>query len=287
MDKVLITGAKGQLGNELKVIEKSFAAMECLFHDVDTLDITNKASLEAFMNENKPKFVINCAAYTAVDKAENEIENAEKINTQAVELLTDVCAKHDAFFIHISTDYVFDGKAYRPWTEDMKVNPVSVYGKTKEKGERFVKQYSKGLIIRTAWLYSSFGNNFVKTVLRLAKERGEMNMIYDQVGTPTYAGDLAIAIQAIVNRTHENPDAFVGGIYHFSNEGVCSWFDFAKAIVAMKNIPCKINPIGTKDYPTPAKRPAYSVLDKTKIKTTWCLIIPYWMDSLKLCLEKL
>jgi len=287
MGGILITGSKGQLGSELKDIENGFGGLSCLFHDVDTLDITDKDALACFFSNQKPAFVINCAAYTAVDKAESEPEKAEMINASAVANLTNECSKHNTYLIHVSTDYVFDGTSYKPLTENMKVNPTSVYGKTKEKGEQYVLKYKNGIVIRTSWLYSYYGNNFVKTMLRLARERGELNVVFDQIGTPTNAADLASAIQVIVNRIHANPDSFIGGVYHYSNEGVCSWFDFAKAITLISNIPCKVNPIESKDYPLPAPRPFYSVLNKAKIKTTWCIDIPHWLDSLRGCLVKI
>lgn len=287
MGGILITGSKGQLGSELSDIEKGFGGLPCLFHDVDTLDITDRDALARFFNTHKPAFVVNCAAYTAVDKAESEPEKAELINATAVANLADECSKHNAYLIHVSTDYVFDGTSYRPLTENLNVNPTSVYGKTKEKGEQYVLKNKKGIVIRTSWLYSYYGHNFVKTMLRLARERGELNVVFDQIGTPTNAADLALAIQVIVNRIHANNDSFIGGIYHYSNEGVCSWFDFAKAITLISNIPCKVNPIESKDYPLPAPRPFYSVLNKAKIKSTWCIEIPHWLDSLRGCLAKL
>ena len=287
MNTILITGANGQLGSELRVIEKGFAGMQCLFHDVDTLDITNASAVEKFFIDHKPTYVINCAAYTAVDKAESDQEKARAINVSAVEILVDACRRHSAYLIHISTDYVFDGKSTVPYTEDMAVNPISAYGKTKELGERVVRDYEKGLIVRTSWLYSCFGNNIVKTILRLSNERPEISFITDQSGCPTYAADLALAGQTIVNHIDKKSRKFVRGIYHYSNEGSCTWFEFAQTIVSLTGRSCKVNPILTRDYPTPAVRPAYSVFDKNKIKQTWNVAVPGWLDGLKRCLEKM
>lgn len=287
MDKILITGSKGQLGNELQEIEKGFINLKCLFHDVDTLDITDLRQLEQFFDIHHPKFVINCAAYTAVDKAESDVENATKINVLAVQYLAEVCRKNNTYLFHISTDYVFDGKSWIPYNEDMPVNPLSVYGKTKEQGEQFILSYDKGLTIRTSWLYSSFGKNFVKTMLHFGKEKGALNVVFDEIGCPTYAADLALAIQHIVNQTQNVLISFKPGIYHYSNEGICSRFDFAKVIMDYSDISCKINPIEIKDYPTPAKRPLFSAFNKSKIKSIYGVSVPYWMDSLKICLKKI
>jgi len=322
---VLVTGAKGQLGSEIRYLVKDLGYKgedldgnaktqskilhpKFLFTDKEELDITNKEAVKKFINDNDIDLVINCAAYTAVDKAESEQELADLINHKAVKYLSNECKIKDIPLIHISTDYVFDGKNYRPYVESDKVNPQGVYGLTKLKGEEaFIKSGAKGIIIRTSWVYSTFGHNFVKTVLRLAKSRNELNVIFDQVGTPTYARDLAEAILGIVRYRIQNlgsRDRDVGinddklqnsksnilnpvEIYHYSNEGVCSWYDFAKAIFEISGIDMKVNPIETKDYPTPAKRPHYSVLNKSKIKREFNLEIPYWRDSLKRCLERL
>ncbi len=283
---ILITGAKGQLGSEITVLSKDYS-FHFYFTDKEELDIANKEKLKHFINENKIDLIVNCAAYTAVDKAEEEKELADLINHKAVKYLADISKQKDIPLIHISTDYVFDGKNYRPYEEDDKTNPQSVYGITKLKGEEaFIKSQAKGIIIRTSWVYSSFGANFVKTMLRL-KDKKELNVVFDQVGTPTYARDLAKAILEIINRNFEKLKSFKAEIFHFSNEGVCSWYDFAKAIFEIKGIDIKINPIETKDYPTPAKRPHYSVLNKSKIKKEFCIKIPYWKESLKECLKEI
>ena len=288
MLNILITGSNGQLGREIKMLNDKCLMLNyrCFFTDKDELDIANKEDIEKFVKENNIDIIINCGAYTAVDKAEEEKELADLINHKAVDYLAQIAKDYNIFLIHISTDYVFDGKNYKPYNEEDKTNPQSIYGVTKLKGEEaFINSGAKGIIIRTSWVYSSFGNNFVKTMLRLGKERGELSIISDQIGTPTYAKDLAEAILRIVDvkcLTYNKVD-----IYHYSNEGVCSWYDFAKAIFEIKGIDIKINPIETKDYPTPANRPNYSVLNKAKIKQDFSITIPYWKDSLKECLEKI
>jgi dTDP-4-dehydrorhamnose reductase len=278
---VLVTGAKGQLGSEIQHLSQSQQGFSFEFTDIEELDITSLEQLKAFFSSRKFDAIINCAAYTAVDKAEEEREQAELINHRAAENLAVFSREHRASLIHISTDFVFDGKSFTPYREEDLPHPVSVYGKTKWAGENAVlKEAEEVVIIRTSWLYSSFGNNFVKTILKLAKERDELNVVYDQIGTPTYARDLAGAVLSILN--HKD---FVTGIYHYSNEGVASWYDLAQAIVEIKGLDCRINPIETHQYPTPAKRPAYSLLNKAKIKKTYGLEIPHWRTSLKSCLE--
>ena len=286
--KILVTGAYGQLGNELKVLSVDYPEWQFLFTDADSLDITNELSVKSFFDRNKPDFVINCAAYTAVDKAENDVETAEKVNTLAPELLAKTAAKTGSKLIHVSTDYVFDGTSYLPYTEKDIVNPMSVYGSTKLDGEnRALAANQQTIVIRTSWLYSSFGNNFVKTMLRLGHERGLLNVVFDQVGTPTYAADLASVILFIIAGSEAKPEDFIPGVYHYSNEGVASWYDFAKVIFELSAMNVRVNPVRSDQFPTVAKRPAFSVLDKTKIKTTYCAEIPYWKDSLEICLRKL
>ncbi len=283
--RILVTGSNGQLGNELRELATQFPSWEFLFTDEKELDITNELKVNEFFAAHNPKVVINCAAYTAVDKAESEKETAFLINATATGLLSKISAKHDSLLIHISTDYVFDGKSWIPYNENDPINPLSVYGKTKAEGEKAIRESShKAIIIRTSWLYSSYGNNFVKTMLKYAKERGLLNIVFDQTGTPTYARDLAKTILQII------PNALnIKGVevFHFSNEGVVSWFDFAKAIVEEAGISCKINPINSKDYPQAAPRPFFSVLDKGRIKKIFSVEIPYWRDSLKDCLRKI
>jgi dTDP-4-dehydrorhamnose reductase len=284
LKNILVTGANGQLGTEIKELAKQLKDKNFLFHDVDTLDITDPAAMEAFGKENNYDFVINCAAYTAVDKAEEDQETAALINTYAVQNLIELASQKNACFIHVSTDYVFDGTNHTPYKERDKTKPNSVYGETKLKGEDIANNYEKSIIIRTSWLYSSFGNNFVKTMLRLGAEKSNLNVIFDQVGTPTYARDLASAILNIIDFISDK-GIVPAGVYHYSNEGVCSWYDFAREIMEQKEFSCKVAPIETSQYPTPAKRPHYSVLNKGKIKQTFNLEIPYWKDSLKECLN--
>ena len=259
-----------------------------MFTDVDSLDICDKDELIDFVTGNDIRYIINCAAYTAVDKAEDDTELCEKINATAVKNLGIAAAEAGAGIIHVSTDYVFDGTSCRPYTEDMPTKPCSVYGKTKLKGEKnLLKVCPNAIVIRTAWLYSPFGNNFVKTMIKLGSERESLNVIFDQVGTPTYAEDLADAILKAMDQTIDT-DHDKGGVYHFSNEGVCSWYDFTLKIHEIAGIKtCKVNPIETKDYTTKATRPHYSVLNKTKIKQAFNITIPHWEASLKNCIKEL
>lgn len=272
----LVVGANGQLGSELKLLLKDKA----LFVDKDDLDITDEKAVLDFTKKENWQAIINCAAYTAVDKAESDFDLAQKINAKGPENL----AKTGIPLIHISTDYVFDGTACKPYVETDEVNPQSVYGKTKLEGEQAVLKYANtAIIIRTAWLYSTFGNNFVKTMRRLGAERKQLSVVFDQVGTPTYARDLAQAIVDILPQVKTG----MKEIYHFSNEGVCSWYDFATAVMAQSDLDCEVLPIESKDYPTPAKRPNYSVLNKEKIKRDFNLKINHWAVSLADCVEKL
>ena len=283
---ILVTGSNGQLGSEIKEISKNYP-YKFFFTGKNEIDITKKEDISSFIKKNNINLIINCAAYTAVDRAEEEKELADLINHRAVKYLAEIAKEKDMILIHISTDYVFDGKNYKPYIETDKTNPQNIYGFTKLKGEEaFINEEIKGVIIRTSWVYSSFGNNFVKTMLRL-KDKNELNVIFDQIGTPTYARDLANTILEIINNNLNKLETQKTQIYHYSNEGVCSWYDFAKAIFDIKGIDITINPIETKDYPTPAIRPNYSLLNKTKIKDTFNIEIPYWKDSLKKCLERL
>ncbi len=280
---ILVTGAKGQLGSELKKLHQSLAKYHFIFADFEELDITNEDIVKDFFKHNKISHCINCAAYTAVDKAESEADKAELLNAKAVRLLSEQCASQNAILIHISTDYVFDGKNYLPYTEVDMANPMNVYGKTKLLGEQMaLSRNPKTIVIRTSWLYSVFGNNFVKTMLRLVGTKPTLSVVADQIGTPTHAEDLAEAILHIIciNVPHF-------GIYHYSNEGVASWYDFAHAIFQIKGLSTQLLPIKTEAYPTPAKRPAYSILDKSKIKHTFEISIPHWRESLEKCLKSL
>lgn len=284
MANILITGANGQLGSELKKI--GFTKLDEVFYtDVAELDITDYAAIVRYVDEHEIDTIINCAAYTAVDKAEEQPELAAKINTLAVANLAKVAAQKDCLLIQISTDYVFDGTATRPYTEKDKPCPVSIYGKTKFAGEEAIlKSGCFYMIIRTAWLYSSFGNNFVKTILRLAGERPEINVVSDQLGSPTYAEDLARAIVAIMANEERIEHE---GIYHYSNEGICSWYEFAREIVRLSGKECQVNPVTTAEYPTKTKRPAYSVLEKSKIKKTFGISIPEWKEALQRMMEEI
>lgn len=281
--KLLITGAYGQLGNEMRVALERYPHLESIFTDVDTLDITDKNAVDAFVALHQPNVLINCAAYTAVDKAEDDLALCYKINCDAVRNLGEVAQAHSMMVIHVSTDYVFDGTGHIPYTEDMAVSPTNVYGKSKLAGERELRKACPGaIIIRTSWLYSGFGNNFVKTMLKLGNERSQLKVIFDQIGTPTYAADLADAMLQIIDS-----GKFVPGIYHFSNEGVCSWYDFTKMIFKLANVECEVLPIESKDYAVRTPRPHYSVLNKSKLKSTYNQTIPYWMDGLERCLHVL
>ena len=282
---ILVTGANGQMGNELQALATDFADYHFLFVTRDDLNIGDVAATEKYFNRHSINFCINCAAYTAVDKAESEPEHAFLINATAVATLAKVCKKNNTQLIHISTDYVFDGTASKPYKETDQTNPVSVYGKSKLQGEELAIEHAPStIIIRTAWLYSSFKNNFVKTMLRLMKEKESINVVNDQLGCPTYVADLAAAIMQIItsNQSNKNP-----GIYHYSNAGIINWYEFAAAIKKLTDSTCIVNPVSTSKYPTAAKRPAYSVLDTTKIKETFAVAVPEWEDSLEKCLEKL
>lgn len=282
---ILVTGANGQLGRELRRLGEA-SPNRYIFTDLAELDITDKAAVESMMQAEKVDIIINCAAYTNVERAEEEADAAERINAYAVENLAQAAAKNDATLLHISTDYVFGNEGNTPRTEDMPTNPLGVYGRTKLQGERAITASGcKAIVIRTAWLYSEFGSNFLKTMLRLTAEKEHINVVFDQVGTPTYAGDLALTIFSIIEG-----DRFKGneGIYHFSDEGVCSWYDFAVEIArAVGNTKCQINPCRSEDFPTKVQRPAYSVLDKDKIKRTFGVEIPQWRESMFYCLKRL
>ena len=284
MLNILVTGSNGQLGSEIKELSSKYE-YNFFFTDRSNIDITNKDSIKTFCQTNSINTIINCAAYTAVDKAESDEVNADLVNRKAVKKLALVSSELNIKLIHISTDYVFDGKAYKPYVEEFQTKPNSVYGKTKLTGENEMINVNpkNSIIIRTSWVYSSYGNNFVKTMLRLGKEKTELGVIFDQIGTPTYAAHLAIAILDIIPKLN-NPKV---EIYNYSNEGVLSWYDFAKEIMKMAKLNCKINPMETFQYPTPAKRPHFSLLNKSKIKTTFNIEIPYWKDGLDECLRKM
>ena len=288
MMNILITGSNGQLGSEIKDIANNYTDFNFIFKDLPDLDICNYNELEHFIKEYKVSTIINCAAYTAVDKAEEDKEISQKVNATGVLNLVKALEKVNGKLIHISTDYVFNGNSFLPYQESDIVSPIGVYGETKREGELAVLNSSiDAIVIRTSWLYSSYGNNFVKTMLRLGETEEELGVIFDQVGTPTYAKDLASTCLEILSCCKENNINSNGKVYHFSNEGVASWYDFAIAIMTLGNVNCKVKPIETKDYPTLAKRPHFSVLNKSKIKNDFNISIPFWKDSLEACIFKL
>lgn len=280
---ILVTGCNGQLGNEIQLLEKGNGKHVFFNTDVNELDITDENAINAFVDANNIDGIINCAAYTAVDKAESNEALCHTLNATAPGYLAAAMGKRGGWMVQVSTDYVFDGTKHTPYSETDPTCPDSVYGRTKLEGEQLVIQHcERAMIVRTAWLYSIFGNNFVKTMIRLGKEKTELGVIFDQIGTPTYARDLAVAIMTAVEK------GITPGIYHFSNEGVTSWYDFTKAIHRIAGISgCHVHPIHTEEYPTPARRPHYSVLDKTKIKATYNIEVPYWEESLAECISKL
>jgi dTDP-4-dehydrorhamnose reductase len=284
---ILVTGANGQLGSEIKDCQHNFNALNVVYADIPDLDICNEDAVNTFVAINGIEAIINCAAYTAVDKAEEDAETASKVNAKGVFNLVNAMENVKGKIIHISTDYVFDGTKTLPYDEEDTVSPIGVYGNTKREGELAVIDSSlEGIVIRTSWLYSAYGNNFVKTMMRLGKEKKNLNVIFDQIGTPTFAGDLANTCLTILSNEQNQIDK-AGKVYHFSNEGVASWYDFATAVMKINKLDCEVLPIQTKDYPTLAKRPHYSVLNKTKIKQNFKIIIPYWRDSLEVCIQKL
>ncbi len=280
--KVLVTGANGQLGQCIKELSKTIIDIDFIFKSSKTLDITKKPDLKKLFETEAFTHCVNCAAYTAVDKAEQEANKAYNVNCVGVKNIAELCSVNNITLIHISTDFVFNGLGYKPYKETDEAMPISVYGKTKLEGEQVVKMHlNQYFVIRTSWLFSEYNNNFVKTMLKLSKDRDELSVVNDQIGSPTYALDLARSIVNIIENNNTNY-----GIYHYSNTGVASWYDFAKAIFELKNVAIKVQPIATENYPTPAKRPHYSVLNKEKIKNTISIAIPYWRDSLKECLDK-
>ncbi|HBE40030.1 MAG TPA: dTDP-4-dehydrorhamnose reductase, partial [Bacteroidales bacterium] len=287
MSTILITGANGQLGNELKHVSKNYYGYDFIFTDIGDLDITNFERTVDFIKDTNPDWIINCAAYNQVDKAESDIQSAMLINHKAVQNLTESIKGSECRLIHFSTDYVFSGKSYLPYNEYSETDPLSAYGRSKLAGEKAALSHHSSMIIRTSWLYSSFGANFVKTILKKAKESESLKVVFDQAGTPTYAADLAGAVMTIVAGVIRNQVAFIPGIYHYSNEGVCSWYDFAEVIVDETGLKCRIIPVLSAQYPTAAPRPAYSVLDKSKIKENYNLNIPHWRSSLKRCIKLL
>lgn len=283
MLNILITGSNGQLGSEFKEASACYPFNHFIFTDIAELDITSTKQVDQFFKKNNIDIVINCAGYTAVDRAEEEPGIAKLLNYEAVANLLRVCKTYNIYLVHISTDYVFDGKSQRPYNENDQPNPLSTYGKSKLAGEEvMMASLEKGMIIRTSWLYSSFGNNFVKTILKHGAEKGKLNVVDDQVGCPTYARDLAATILKILPKALSE---FPFDIYHYANEGQCSWHEFAKAAIELADISCQVNPVTSDQYPQKAPRPTYSVLDKTKIKKRFGIKIPEWRESLKECVE--
>jgi len=280
--KVLVTGSNGQLGSEIKVVSDQFPMFDLIYTDIKELDITNFNEINLFLNKFKPNFLINCAAYTAVDKAEKEIEISTMINSVAPGLIAKACKENGCKLIHVSTDYVFDGESKTPYVEESLVNPTSQYGLSKLEGEEAVLREGGAMIIRTSWLYSSFGVNFVKTILNNAKIKPELKVVSDQIGCPTYARDLAMVILSIISKGEEH---FIPEIFHYSNNGTCSWYNFASEIVEFAGLNCIVTPIESKDYPSIVKRPKYSVFSKEKICNTYKIEIPHWKTSLGNCIE--
>jgi dTDP-4-dehydrorhamnose reductase len=289
MKQILVTGARGQLGWEIEGLSYTHAFKGYRFHftDLETLDVSDKESVKSFFSRNQVDYVINCAAYTDVDKAEEEPENASRINAGGVANLMDFVKKQEAVMLHISTDYVFDGKSFKPYAEDDLPNPQTVYGRTKLEGEKICLDYAKSIVVRTSWLYSEVGKNFPAAILRLAEEKNDLRVVFDQVGSPTYARDLARALLDIILVIEMTPHKAPYGVFHYANEGVCSWYDFARAILRIAGKYSKILPVTSEEFKRAAKRPAYSVLNKSKIKSTFQLSIPHWEDSLILCMNQL
>ncbi len=287
MKRILVTGARGQLGIELQAQQKRLHGTEFHFFDIEELDINNEIEVEKTISNIKPHILINCAAYTAVDRAEEDVENAYAVNAKAVKNIVNAASNVTGMkLVHISTDFVFDGKNKSPYSEDESPAPQSVYGMSKLQGEKYALSYPHTMIIRTSWLYSEYGDNFVKTIIRLAGEKDEINVINDQRGAPTRAADLASAILDICSQIFYDEKKFMPGIYHYSNEGSCSWYEFACEIKSIMGLNIKINPVSTAEFPLPAKRPPYSVLGLDKIKNTYDIEIPSWQDSLEIFLNR-
>jgi dTDP-4-dehydrorhamnose reductase len=287
MAVILVTGAAGQLGKEIKVRSKNYFGYEFIFTDIETLDITDGKKVRDFISGNHCDWIVNCAAYNFVEKAETEYDKATQINSFAVKNLVDSIKGTDSRLIHFSSDYVFDGKANVPYKETSVTNPLSAYGRSKLDGEKSALQHPSSMIIRTSWLYSEFGSNFMKSILNKGKVNERLNVVFDQIGTPTYAADLADTVLLIISKVIKNQFAFNAGLYHYSNEGICSWYDFANEIINESGLKCKVNPILSKDFPSTVQRPFYSVLDKSKIKENYGIEIPHWRESLKKCIKLL
>ena len=288
MKKILVTGSRGQLGREIEARKDYLKGTVFYFMDIDDLDLRNEKEVLRTIGEIKPVLLVNCAAYTSVDRAENDSENAYAVNSHAVKNIVGAAAKAPGMkLIHISTDFVFDGKGKIPYTENDIPDAQSVYGKSKQEGEGYALSYPLSMVIRTSWLYSEYGSNFVKTILRLAPEKEYINVVNDQIGSPTWAADLAITVLKITGQSLNDNNRFISGVYHYSNQGYCSWYDFACEIKKIKGLDINIYPVSTAEYPLPAQRPAYSVLSLDKIKKTYHIKIPAWQDSLEKCLKRI
>jgi dTDP-4-dehydrorhamnose reductase len=286
--KILVTGANGQLGNEVRRLCRNFPGLEFIFTDVDMLDITNPDAVSVFMEASRPAIVVNCAAYTDVEAAEDNTQAARKINALAPQVLAAACSMQNAFLIHVSTDYVFDGETSKPYKEDDTTNPTSVYGSSKLEGEEKIRSvFDDYIIIRTSWLYSEYGHNFVRKIIDLAKAKDKIEVVNDQFGSPTYARDLANCIIDIIIKSLLNPKAYLPGVYHYANQGECSWYEFAQEIIKQADLSCEVVPVDSSKFPVKAKRPKYSVLDTTKIRHHFGIGIPNWKDSLKECISLL
>lgn len=287
MAVILVTGANGQLGSELRQASKSFYGYDFAFTDIAELNIADAGKTLSFIGTLKPDWIINCAAYNAVDKAESEPDAAMLINSTSVKNIAEAIKGSDCRFIHISTDYVFSGEACIPYDENSPTDPQTAYGRSKLAGERAALMHNRTMIIRTSWLYSAYGSNFVKTILARARENKPLRVVFDQAGSPTWAAGLAGTIMSIISRVIRNQAAFLPGIYHYSDEGVCSWYDFAEAIIEEAKLGCKVIPIRSSEFNSAAKRPSYSVLDKSKIKENYSIEIPHWRTSLKKCIAQI
>lgn len=287
MTKILVTGADGQLGNEFRKLAQHRHDMKFIFTDIGELDITKEYDLNLFLDENQVNYILNCAAYTAVDKAEEEPDKAYLLNAHAVEILATACAERDIRLVHFSTDYIFNGTYNRPYREEDPPNPCTVYGLSKLEGEKSTRKANNCMIIRTSWLFSAFGNNFVKTILRLCNEKNELQVVSDQTGSPTWANDLARTVLILIDKFYDGGIQDKYRLYHFCNKGTCTWFEFATEILKLSGSAVKIRPVETKDYPSKAARPAYSVLDTTKIRMDFGINIPEWKESLKRCISEI
>jgi dTDP-4-dehydrorhamnose reductase len=287
MTGVLITGCKGQLGSEIRSISSGFPEMSFVFTDLEELDISSPADTRHFLDHHPVKYLVNCAGYTAVDKAEDDVDMAFKLNAMAMESLAEISSRRGIQLVHISTDYIFDGEKNHPYRENDPANPQTVYGKSKLEGEKALQKAGTGIIIRTSWLYSSFGHNFVKTILRLAEEKDELKVVFDQTGSPTYARDLAKAIMEMLRADSRQKKVPRHDIYHYSNQGICSWYEFAKAITSLAGKSCPVVPVESSAFVTRAKRPRYSVMNTKKITDEYPLRIPHWRESLKQCINEI